>query len=194
MDRGNPGGFNQGGCVQSSNCSQVTQCLPQNWANGNLQGIQASTNTNQIRSSPAFWSGNTSSGVSGWIYLAEAFGKLSAYAVGGSCGSVPVCGASVSSTVGLGYAATPSISSNGIGANSNGIVWAIKNAPSADHPGLYAFDAVSLHELYNSSQCSGDQVGSPILSFSVPTIANGYAYVGSGTELDIYGVIPTRSC
>jgi hypothetical protein len=191
MDRGNPGGFNQGGCTQSNFCSQVTKCLPNQWANTNLQNILASSNSNQIRSTPAFWSGNTSTGIGGWLYLAGSYDDLKAYAVGTSCGSVPVCAASASSSVNLGYAATPSISSNG---SSNGIVWAIRDAASADHPGLYALDAVSLNELYDSTQCSGDGIGFPILHFSVPTVANGYVYIGAGTELDIFGLIPTRSC
>ena len=90
--------------------------------------------------------------------------------------------------------ATPSISSQG---SSSGIVWAVDSShsgPNVDiHPGpavLFAYDATDLSkELWNSSQSSGkrDQAGGAV-KFMVPTVANGKVYIGTRTELDVYGL------
>jgi hypothetical protein len=91
--------------------------------------------------------------------------------------------------------ATPSISSRG---SSNGIVWAVDSShsdPNVDfQPGpavLFAYDATDLsNELWNSSQASGnrDQAGGAV-KFTVPTVANGKVYIGTRTELDVYGLL-----
>ena len=86
----------------------------------------------------------------------------------------------------IGYpGATPSISSNG---NSNGIVWLIQSSGGAAV--LRAYDpANGLASLYSSGNKSSDAAGSGV-KFSVPTIANGKVYVGTQTELDVYGSLP----
>jgi hypothetical protein len=78
-------------------------------------------------------------------------------------------------------------------------VWAIKYDPSEAPPILFAFDAISLTELYNTEMCNPnngppypDQPGTPT-KFSVPTVANGYVYIATQTDFDIYGPL-TRSC
>ena len=80
--------------------------------------------------------------------------------------------------------ATPSISANGV---TNGIVWMIDNGTHE----LRAYDAGNLaHELYNSDQAPGgrDQLGSSV-KFSVPTVADGHVFVGTGNSLAIFGLI-----
>jgi hypothetical protein len=79
-------------------------------------------------------------------------------------------------------------SSNG---SSGGIIWALQGdgfAPS--HPVvLYAYDASDLSkELYNSTLAPAmrDAAG-PSSKFLVPTVANGHVFVGTQTELDVYG-------
>jgi hypothetical protein len=134
------------------------------------------------------------------------------------------------------FGTTPAISANGTTA-SNGIVWAIwadgsvvpnkysytathngqqVTIPPAQNGGLYAFDALGdttgLKKLYSSNDCTQngnlvDQVN-PATKFSVPTVANGYVYVGTqgaicdgsnncynnGT-LYIFGMLPSkRTC
>lgn len=89
--------------------------------------------------------------------------------------------------------ATPSISSSGTQAGT-GIVWAIDGSnygppgPQAGPAVLHALDATAVgSELWNSSQVSGDQAGNAV-KFSVPTIANGKVYVGTSSEVDVYGL------
>ena len=91
---------------------------------------------------------------------------------------------------------TPSVSSQG---SSGGVVWAADvsqyGVPSSFGSGpavLHAYDATNLAtELWNSSQAASnrDQAGDAV-KFSVPTIANGKVYIGTRTEVDVYGLLP----
>jgi hypothetical protein len=77
-------------------------------------------------------------------------------------------------------------------------VWAIKYDSGETPPVLFAFDAGTLSELYDTKKCNPggtypDQPGTAT-RFSVPTIANGHVYIGTKTDFDIYGVLNTRSC
>jgi hypothetical protein len=95
--------------------------------------------------------------------------------------------------------ATTSVSSSG---TSNGIVWAVDSScygvPSPSCAGvngpaiLFAFDATSVAtELWDSSQAASqrDQAGNAV-KFTVPTVANGKVYIGTRTEVDVYGLLP----
>jgi len=98
---------------------------------------------------------------------------------------------------------TPSVSSNQE-ASGTGIVWAIeaqynaKNNNCLDYMGnaaLHAYNASDVAtELYNDR--STTMLGLPI-PFAVPTIFNGYVYVGTQTEVDVFGLcskMPGGSC
>ncbi len=84
---------------------------------------------------------------------------------------------------------TPAASANG---NTNGIIWAADtstygNAGASLGPAvLYAYQAGTLSMLWNSSQAGNDTAGNAV-KFAVPTIANGKVYLGTQTELDVYG-------
>jgi len=47
-------------------------------------------------------------------------------------------------------------------------------------------------ELYNTSQAGTRDVLGPGITFSVPTIMNGKVYVGTGSELDVLGLLPSQ--
>jgi hypothetical protein len=56
---------------------------------------------------------------------------------------------------------------------------------------LHAYDATTLHELYNSNQASGgrDQFGAGN-KFMTPTIVNGKVFVATPTGVAVFGILP----
>ena len=132
----------------------------------------------------------------GWLWATPAFYNNTVYFWGqndvlkayiltnGLLGAAP----SSSSTITLQAAATPSISANG---DTNGILWAIDSSRSVTQAAiLYAFDPSNVaHEYYNSTQAGSRDVAGVAVKFTVPTIANGKVYVGTRTEVDVYGLI-----
>ena len=58
---------------------------------------------------------------------------------------------------------------------------------------LYAFDAVSLRELYSSSQVPSRDTLPPIAHFATQTVANGKVYIATQTSLEVYGLQPYLS-
>ena len=88
-----------------------------------------------------------------------------------------------------------SVSSNGTTAGS-AIVWAIDSSQyGSPGPGpgpavLYAFDATNISTmLYSSTQNAGRDAAGNAVKFTVPTVANGKVYVGTSTEVDVYGLV-----
>jgi hypothetical protein len=78
----------------------------------------------------------------------------------------------------------PTISSSG---TTNGILWNIHNPAT---PMLSALDANTLVELYNSTQKSTRDALGMIAHFATPVIANEKVFVGTQTNLSVYGVFP----
>jgi len=92
-----------------------------------------------------------------------------------------------------------SVSSNGTTPGS-AIVWAI-NSTQYGSPGpgpgpavLYAYDATNIPAmLYSSGQNATRDAAGNAVKFAVPTVANGKVYVGTSTEVDVYGLLPGGS-
>jgi hypothetical protein len=163
-------------------------------AMGHLEGaggpplVQKFPVLRHVFATPAFWN-NT-------LYIAGRNGPLNAYALNPSTALFNPNPVSHSAILFNGRGATPSVSSNG---NSHGIVWAVDTSQyggsSTFGTGpavLHAYDATNLgRELWNSSQAAGnrDQAGNAV-KFTVPTIANGKVYIGTTSEIDVYGLLP----
>lgn len=82
------------------------------------------------------------------------------------------------------------VSANG---NTNGILWALQTEQylSGGPAVLYAFDAADIsHELFSTNQLPSHNAAGAAVKFAVPTVANGKVYVGTQTELDVYGLLP----
>jgi hypothetical protein len=67
-------------------------------------------------------------------------------------------------------------------------VWVVESSTPAI---LHAYDALSLNELYNSNQASGnrDQFGAGN-KFMTPTVVNGKVFVGTPNGVAVFGLLP----
>ena len=119
------------------------------------------------------------------VYLAAVGDTLRAYSItDGRFSLTPVQSTNTFSFPG----ATPVVSANG---SSNGIVWALKTNGSGRPAVLYAYSAdnVALN-LYNSDVNLARDNPGPAIKFSVPTVANGKVYVGSTSQVSVFGLLP----
>lgn len=158
-------------------------------SNSTDQSVQQFSLGGGIFATPAFWQ-NT-------FYIGGVGQNLRAFALSTTTSLLTTTASSQTSHV-FGFpGTTPSISSAGT-TSGTGIVWALDtnsttaaNASGTNGPaGLHAYDATNLAtELWNSSQVSGNAAGNAV-KFCVPTVANGKVYVGTQTEITVYGLLP----
>jgi outer membrane protein assembly factor BamB len=135
-----------------------------------------------ILSTPLFWNNA--------IYIAAGNGALKAFPIHGGILSSSPLSAKSPETLGP-QGATPAVSSNG---TNNAIVWLIDSSGAFASPNtpsiLRAFDASNLsNEVYNSAMVPSRDIAGLAVKFSVPTVANGKVYVGTQSELDVYGLL-----
>ena len=159
-----------------------------------VEGFSIGGNINPMYSIPAYWNGR--------VYMGAAYESLMAFNVDGS-GQLSTTPSSVTPPVVppaqfFNWPGTSaSVSSSGV---TNGIVWAIDSSMFGvgSIPGnpvgpavLHAYDATNLGtELWSSSQAANnrDTPGNAV-KFTVPTIANGKVFIGTQTEVDVYGLL-----
>jgi hypothetical protein len=170
----------------------------------NDQIVQSFSGPAGLWGTPAFWKNN--------LYVGGAGDSLRQYTFDPSMELYDTPAASQSSQLFNFPGATPSISSPGLWAR--GIVWAIDasqygyasgNAPNGINCAtvpvpaactgpavLHAYAAENLAvEYWNSSMAANhrDRAGNGV-KFVPPTVANGRVYVGTRTEVDVYGLLP----
>jgi hypothetical protein len=131
-------------------------------------------------SAPAYWNGN--------VYYWGVYDYLKSFPlVNGALSTPPTESQEVSGFFGT----TPSISANG---NTAGIVWNIDADAAAIAGGgpaiLEAHNASNVATtLYSSATNPARDTAGPAVHFTVPTVANGMVYVGTASQLDVYGLI-----
>jgi Abnormal spindle-like microcephaly-assoc'd, ASPM-SPD-2-Hydin len=137
-------------------------------------------------STPAYWQGTLPGvGLQNMIYTVGATDEPKMFVISNGLLQTPPISAAPAFFVGF-PGASPVISANG---TTGGIMWAIDSSAwkSGGTAVLYAFDATNLSPLYNSNKFSADHPG-PAVKFTVPTVANGSVYVGTQTQLAVFGL------
>jgi hypothetical protein len=127
---------------------------------------------------PAFWDNN--------LYFGWMRGPIEAFRYDPASQQINPTPVSTTGAWDVGYpGASPSISANG---TSNGILWALRNnGTDAD---LRAYEAADLsNELYDSELSPQRDQAGPSVTFGVPTVADGWVFVGARGEVDIYGLL-----
>ena len=143
-----------------------------------LQELSLAVGDHGVWGSPAYWNGN--------IYYWGQSDYLKQFAlVNGLLTTNPIKSVELLAWPG----ATPSVSANGA---TNGIVWSIDASRYVNGGAavLRAHDATNVgRTLYSSIWNAARDSAGPAVKFAVPTIANGRVYVGTATELDVYGLL-----
>jgi hypothetical protein len=147
-------------------------------SNNVVQQIQGATNG--YWSTAAYWQEN--------IYYSGVKDYLNQYSVSdGLLSTTPVSHSPTKYEV---MGSTPAISSDQA---KNGIVWAIQFVDTTSPAVLHAYDATDVAtELYNTTQNASRDTPGLGNKDQVPTIANGKVYVGTQTEVDVYGLLSDR--
>ena len=129
---------------------------------------------------PAYWNGN--------IYVWGSGGYLKFFGFANGVFTSPTASSTSHEYAGT-YSPTPSISANG---TTNGIVWTLKtdNYSTQGVATLYAHDATNVANLlYSSAQnATRDNPGNSV-KFIVPTVVNGKVYVGSESQISVFGLL-----
>jgi len=128
---------------------------------------------------PAYWNGN--------VYIWGTNDNLKSFSFAN--GALSASPTHISNESAATYSPTPSVSANG---TTDGIVWSLKtdNYSSQGTAILYAHDASNVANLLYSSESNvaRDNPGNSV-KFIVPTVVNGKVYVGSESQLSVYGLL-----
>jgi len=162
VNRNNMGHFN-------STCDcQIVQSVP------NAVGV-ATNNTDLERNfgTPPYWNGN--------VYFSGTNDSIKRFRLSTSTSKLTTTPSDRSPTTYAFPGSNPVVSANG---NGSGILWAVEKGAGV----LHAYDANKLGtELYNTTQnATRDALGNAI-KFAPPLVVNGKVYVGTRTQLVVYG-------
>jgi hypothetical protein len=144
-----------------------------------------------LTGTPAYWDNNNTP----TVYVAASDDNLKAFPLAAGTFSSPSCssGSAVptshsADTFPL-FGASAVISSNG---PAGGIIWALDTSGYATSAPavLHAYDATNLGTELYASPSSGSGAAGIAVKFAVPTVANGKVYVGTQSELSVFGQLP----
>jgi hypothetical protein len=138
--------------------------------------VGVATNTSDLQrnfSTPPYWNGN--------VYLSGTNDSIKRFRLSTSTSKLTIAPSDHSPTTYAFPGSNPVVTGNG---NGSGILWAIEKGAGV----LHAYDATKLStELYNTTQnATRDALGSAI-KFAPPLVVNGKVYIGTRTQLVVYG-------
>jgi hypothetical protein len=135
------------------------------------------TTLGEIYSAPIYWNGMV-------YYIGRQNHPMQAFSLSaGMLSTAPVLQSSAINDRGL-----PSLSADGA---TDGIIWLVRG-PNYTNAWLTALNATNLAITYSSNQPAGNRdILGPVAHFATPTITNGKVYVGTTTQLAIYGLMST---
>ena len=147
-----------------------------------VQSTQYAVGNVGVWSTPAYWNGT--------VYYWGSFDNLKAFPLtNGQLITYPIAESSEQ----YGFpGSTPSISANG---TTNGIVWSIdsENYSSSGQALLQAHLASNVATtLYSSSTNATRDNPGVAIKFTVPTVVNGKVYVGTASQLSVYGLLSAQ--
>jgi hypothetical protein len=131
---------------------------------------------------PAYWNGN--------IYTTGQNFPLSQFHIANGAMATPQFAESANIFPPRG--GVPAVSASG---TTNGVVWVIdytawQPTPASGPAILDAYDATNVGTLLYSSPTSGTAAAGPAVKFAVATVANGKVYVGSQSQVTVFGLLP----
>jgi hypothetical protein len=129
-----------------------------------------------IYSTPTYWNNGTNT----VVY----FGAYGDYIKGFTLSNGMLSTSPTVTTTRIYSGGVPLISANG---STNGILWSVINPTTQT---LYAFDAASLIQLYNSGEVKSRDGLGVTAHFDTPMVANGRVYVGANKQLEVFGLLP----
>lgn len=157
--------------------------------------FQAGSNSQIVQTLPFAISGDGLFGAPAYyankVYFAGAVDTLKAFDLAGGLFSSSTPSAQSPTIYGF-PGATPVISANGTD-SSSAIVWTLGTDQYGTHgPAvLHAYSALDVAtELYNSDENPSRDNPGPAVKFTVPSVANGKVYVGTQTQLSVFGLLP----
>jgi hypothetical protein len=166
VNRDNMGHYNP------NNDSQIIQTLVNIFPHGGIDPTAAGNYSN-----PVYYNGT--------VYFDAVRDAIKAFSV--SNGLLSTSPTSQTSVIYAYPGGTMAVSANG---NTNGILWAIERTGASSAGVLRAYDPTNLaNEFYDSTQAGSRDTLDVATKFSVPLIANGRVYVGSTSQLTIYGLL-----